>query len=619
MNQTNLEKVKILEKAKSDYYNTGKSNLTDTQYDTLLEELIRDGYQDSVGSPVQQGNFKKITHEIPLLSLAKTKNTEDLKKKFLDSDYIIMPKYDGLTVCLKYSGGILVEASTRGDGLVGDDITENAAMFRNIPEKVEIKSDFMLTGEAVMHKSDFEKINLTLPDEEKYKNPRNLAAGTLKSLNPEIVKSRGIYFYLFRVLKGMEFETLSEQFDRLSELGFSSYYKRLDFEIETLRKYRESFTEFNTDGLVFAFNNLKEANSKSSTSHHPGHSMAFKFEDEEAVTFLLEIEWNVGSTGAITPVAIFEPVELEGTTVSRCSVHNVKLLKELKLGLGDEIVVYKANQIIPQIKENNTKSDEAEIPKNCPDCGTELVFDYDENGTLKNLLCTNPNCRETLLALLERAVSKSCLDIKGMARSQLEELWNNNAVRNIYDLLSLPEKSEEIFSLDMFKGKRGKILIEAVEFSRNNTPLDRFLAAFCIPTIGTTVSKQIAELTKNVDTLIQYLDSGFDFTTIDGFGDIMQENLTNWYSKNSDLFAECVKLMNFAEIVPTNSNGKNVVVTGKFDMGSRDVVSMRLTEMGYNVQKAVNKETDLLIFGANVGANKTDKAKKLGIEVIAES
>ena len=480
--------VKELNQYRHSYYNLDNSIVSDSKYDKLFDELSQlekeTGYVLSISPTVTVGyevvsKLNKVTHDIPLLSLDKTKEVKDIVKFKGNYDILMMLKDDGLTVELNYDDGILIQGSTRGNGIIGEDITINVRQFKNIPLTIPYKGKLSLTGEALIHYNDFKIINSKLPEGEKYKNPRNLTSGSVRQLSSKECANRFVYFYAFNILE-CDTELSDSKKDRfiwLHEQGFTitPYTKLNDETIDTECTLEDHISIMKTvaetkhipiDGLVITYDSVNHSESLGKTSHHPLHSLAFKFQDELSETILREIEWSLGKTGQITPVAIFDEVEIYGTTVARASLHNLSIMEELELGIGDDIGVTKGNMIIPQVIENYTRSNNIVIPDNCPVCNGDTEIKQDKDS--KVLICTNDDCSGKFIKKLSHFVSRDAMNIEGLSEQTLDKLVEMGFIEEFADIYRLEQYKKEIISLDGFGLKSYNKLIEAINKSRNS-------------------------------------------------------------------------------------------------------------------------------------------------------
>ncbi len=479
------ELVEILNKASIEYYEKDNEIMSDKEFDALLDELTtleREYNLVLENSPTQKvGSFEivtglnKVTHDDRMLSLDKTKEVSKLVEFCGNNESVLSFKMDGLTVILTYENGQLTKALTRGNGLVGEDITHNAKVFKNIPKVIDYKGRLIVRGEAVITYESFNKINKKLDVDEKYKNPRNLVSGTVRSLNSKVVSDREVYFYAFNLVNYSDVERdfndkKTNTFIFLKESNFetvpyyivnsdnvSEYVTKLENDVQSL--------EYGTDGLVLTYNSYQFSKSMGTTAKFPRDSIAFKWEDEECETILKRVEWNTTRTGAINPVAVFDEIDLLGTNVNRASLHNISIIEGLMLGIGDRIKVYKANMIIPQISENITKSNNLEIPKNCPCCGE--VAEVIVTTSQKYLYCTNENCSAKFLDKLVHFVGRGKMNIEGLSEQTLEKFIYDGYIKDFADIYHLEVYKEEIIGKEGFGEKSYKKLIENIEKNRN--------------------------------------------------------------------------------------------------------------------------------------------------------
>lgn len=629
--------TKLLNEYRDAYYNRGESIISDYDYDNLFDELQK--LEEEIGiilsnSPTQtvgyevKSQLEKVKHSHPMLSLGKTKSVNDLIKFSNGKDCIISLKMDGLTVLNTYDNGELIQSETRGDGEEGELITHNAKVFDNLPLQINNTHRFEIEGEAIITKNDFELINSKLSEENKYKNPRNLASGSVRQLDNKIAKERHVKFVAWKIPFG--FTHFTESFNFAQSIGFEvvpyvTYNSKTDDinkKIEELKTIAED-RSYPIDGLVITYDDVEYGKSLGFTDHHPKHSLAFKFYDEEVVTILKDIEWGMGRTGQLTPVALFDDVFLDGTTVNRASLHNVTILKELQLGIGDEVTAYKANEIIPQLRDNLTRSNTITIPSNCPVCGSFTKIEKENNSEV--LTCTNPNCKGKILGKLCHAVSKKALNIDGLSEATLQKFIDRGWLQCVEDIYHLPLYKDKISRMEGFGTKSTKKLMENIEKSKDIT-LDKFISALSIPLIGTTVSKDIAKFC-NYDIEKFKLIMGkspYNFTKIEGFGDKMAHSLFDWWSDNVKEFLELERYFRFKKI-ENNINvdklkGQNFVITGKLHhFANRDALKEKIESLGGKVVGSISSNTSFLINNdVNSTSSKNTKAKKLNIPIISE-
>lgn len=633
------ELISTLNKASDVYYNSGNPIMTDYEWDNLYDELVKLEEETGViylNSPTQQVGYEvktkleKVTHSHPMLSLGKTKSVNDLVKFSNGRDCIISLKMDGLTVLNTYEDGKLTQSETRGNGEVGELITHNAKVFDNLPVSIDMDKKFEIEGEAIITKEDFYNINLKLKDGEKYKNPRNLASGSVRQLDSKIAKARHVKFIAWKIPHG--FTRFTDGFKFAEELGFdvvpySKYNSKTD-DINVIVEYLKDLADvrgYPIDGLVITYDNVEYGKSLGNTGHHPRHSLAFKFYDEEEVTILKDIEWGMGKTGQLTPVAIFDDVEIDGTTVNRASLHNVSILKELQLGIGDEITVYKANQIIPQLRENLTKSNTATIPSTCPICGKPTKIVKDNNSEV--LMCTNDNCAGKLLGKLCHAVSKNALNIEGLSEATIQKFIDLGWLKSIRDIYYLHLHKMDMYKLEGFGRKSVDKLLSSIEDSRNSD-LVRYIYAQSIPLIGHTASKAISKMCDgDLNTFIEYMSKGAKaFGKIDGVGSEMVKSLSKWWDINYLEFVDTSTVFTFKKKETVNVSGldltgKVFVITGSLtQFKNRDEMKERIESLGGKVSGSVSAKTTALINNdIESTSSKNKKAKQLNVPIITES
>ncbi len=639
------ELVSQLNTYRNAYYNNSESQISDYEYDNLFDELKQLENETGVimsNSPTQtvgyevKSKLEKVKHSHPMLSLDKTKSVEDLIEFAGDRDCLLSLKMDGLTVLLTYDNGELVQAESRGNGEIGELITHNAKVFTNIPLNIEYKGRLEVEGEAIITYPDFEKINSKLSEEYKYKNPRNLVSGSVRQLDSNIAAQRYIKFIAWKVPE-IEEEIKSDdsflfRLQFVKNLGFdivplftytnkSSDKENINKIIESL-KNKASEQGFPIDGLVMVYDSISYGVSLGMTGHHPRHSIAFKFFEDEMTTILRNIEWTMGKTGVLTPTAIFDSVELEGTSVERASLHNISICKELQLGIGDEITVYKANAIIPQVRENLTKSNSFSIPEKCPICGGKTSIIKEKSSEI--FVCDNSECKGKLLGKLSHFVSKNAVNIDGLSEQTLEKLIELGWLNSFQDIYRLSEHKDEMSKLDGFGKKSVEKLLDAIEKSRSIT-LDRFIYALCIPLVGRSASKTIAKYF-NYDFKEWYqigVSQPFRYTLLDDFGETMQNGIHN-FVVNMDMISDLADEFTFEKVEEKSSgvdlSGKVFVITGSLvHYKNRDELVGVIESLGAKVSGSVSAKTSYLINNdVTSTSGKNSKAKQLGIPIISE-
>lgn len=624
---------------RDEYYNKDNPSISDKEYDRLYDELsklekstgivLSNSPTNSVGYEVKS-RLEKVTHDVPLLSLDKTKSLEEVEKFMGSQPCLIMLKYDGLTVKLIYEGGELVEASTRGNGTVGEDITHNARTFKNLPLTIPYRGRLVLTGEAIIHKDDFESINLTLDEKDRYKTPRNLSSGSVRQLDSSVCAKRLVYFMPFDVIEGLDSNSKYERLNLLASYGFQTelYYRlpdediTLEGAIETLQE-RATEHHIPIDGIVIRYDDVEYSKRQGKTSHHYNDGIAFKFNDEAETTTLKSVEWQVSRNGTLTPVAVFDTITIDGTEVSRASIHNINMVETLELGIGDSISVIKANMIIPQIVENFTRSNNLEIPKKCPICGSDTQIK--RLNETKVLTCSNPNCSGKVVQRFVYYVSKQGMNVEGLSEAIITKFIERGFLKSIEDIYTLDNYALDIVDMDGFGEKSYRKVWKSIQDSRNCT-LENFLTALGINQIGKSASKVISRhFGGSWDSFYQAVKDGFDFTSLDDFGEVADTSIKRWFAngKNVKMVESILPYLDFKKVsiepVADNPfNGKTVVVTGTLRNYSRDSIKERLETLGAKVTNSVSKKTNYLIAGESAGSKLT-KAQSLGVTVLTET
>nr|WP_314096899.1 NAD-dependent DNA ligase LigA [uncultured Lachnoanaerobaculum sp.] len=633
------ELVEILNKAAKSYYVDAVEIMPNIEYDKLYDELLELEKETNVvlsNSPTQNvgyeiaGELPKKAHESPMLSLDKTKSVEDLREWLGDNKALLSWKMDGLTIVLTYRDGELAEAVTRGNGIIGEVITNNAKNFQNIPLKIEFKGELILRGEAIIKYSDFKRINDAIEDATaKYKNPRNLCSGSVRQLNPAITKSRMVYCNIFNVVKadGVDFEnSKAKQFEWAKNEGFDVVeYKFTDSksiadDIADFESKIES-NDIPSDGLVLLLDDIALGERLGSTSKFPRNAMAFKWSDERQITKLKYIEWSPSRTGLINPVAVFEPVELEGTTVSRASLHNVSIFEDLMLGVGDEISVYKANMIIPQVYENLTKSNTEKVPDTCPACGSHASIKQDNES--KVLLCTNPDCQVKHIKQYALMASRDALNIDGLSESTLEKFLSKGFIKNDSDIFKLDRYKDEIVNMEGFGKRSYEKLMAALEEAKH-TNVARFLYSLGINGIGSANAKMIAKYFDNdIDKIITAGKD--DLLEIEGIGEVLANSIVDFFkdSKNIENVKSLREVLIFEAEESAGSDsfaGKVFVITGSLEhFTNRNELKELIEKNGGKVSGSVSSKTNFLINNDTASnSSKNKKAKELGVEIISE-
>ena len=634
------ELIDKLNEANKAYYAEDREIMSNYEYDALYDELVK--LEESTGitmsdSPTVNVGYSSVDelpkerHDKPMLSLGKTKDREELKSWLGDKEGLLSFKLDGLTIVLTYEEGRLKKAVTRGNGEVGEVITANAMVFKNVPHKISYKGRLILRGEAVIKYSDFEKINSEIEDADaKYKNPRNLCSGSVRQLNNEITAKRNVYLYAFSLVEAADEDfnnSIECQFNFLKKQGFDVvHYVRVDSSniLEEIENYSKLVTEYDipSDGLVLTYDDIAYGESLGRTAKFPRNSIAFKWQDEIRETVLRQIEWSPSRTGLINPVAIFDPVELEGTTVSRASVHNVSIVRELKLGIGDHITVYKANMIIPQIAKNLTQSGDLTIPNTCPACGGETKLIKDSMAWTLN--CTNPDCPAKQIKSFALFTSRDAMNMEGISENTLEKLLATGILSDFTDLYKLSNHKDVIVALEGFGEKSYEKMIDSIEASRNTT-LPRVLYALGIPGIGVANAKVICRHFEYNPEYIINADAD-ELSEVEGIGEILAKSIVDYFSleKNKKLFCDILKELRLEEVKVDRSNdmvnGRSFVITGSLNTyANRDELKDKIESLGGKVTGSVSAKCECLINNDVAStSSKNKKAKELGVRIISE-
>lgn len=632
--------VELLNKANKAYYQEANEIMTNFEYDKLYDELV--GLEKETGmvlsnSPTVNVGYQVVSqlpkeqHNSPMLSLDKTKEVGALADFAGDRKCLLSWKMDGLTVVLTYENGELVKAVTRGNGLVGEVITNNAKTFKNIPISIPYKGRLTLRGEAIIKYSDFEQINREIEDaDSKYKNPRNLCSGSVRQLNSQVTAERNVNFVAFALINADDVDfgnSIEQQYKWMESQGFQVVEYRVvtrNSMEDAVKYFAEKIQTYDypSDGLVLMFDDIEYGLSLGTTAKFPRNGIAFKWEDEQAETTLKYIEWSPSRTGLINPVAVFEPVELEGTTVSRASVHNISIMEELELGSGDRIKVYKANMIIPQISENLTKSGIDDLPKECPVCGhaTEVKA---ENG-IKTLYCPNSQCPAKHVKLFTLFVSRNGMNIDGLSEETLEKFIDAGYIKEFADIFHLDRYYEEIVATPGFGQKSYDNLMDSVEKARN-VELSALIYSLGIPNIGSANAKLICKAFNNNIEKIRNA-SVEELIEIDGIGEIMAEKFCQYFADEDNIkkLDNLLKEVNIAEpeenTTPQSMDGLTFVITGSVEhFANRNELKSYIEKHGGKVTGSVSAKTNYLINNDAMSASsKNKKAKQLGVEIVTE-
>ena len=647
------ELIIILQEASKAYYAEDREIMSNFEYDKLYDELVKLEEETGTtlaGSPTVTVGFEAVdelpkeTHESPMLSLGKTKDREELKDWLKDKEGLLSWKLDGLTIVLTYENGKLLKAVTRGNGEVGEVVTNNAKTFTNLPLTIPFQGKLTLRGEAAITYEDFKKINDAIEDvESKYKNPRNLCSGSVRQLNNEVTKGRRVRFFAFSLVKAEENATLEKETTNTTEFMFHTREEEMDFLkkqgfevveyqkvsssniLEAISYFEEKIAgyEVPSDGLVLAFDDIAYGKSLGRTAKFPRDSIAFKWADEMKETKLLEIEWSPSRTGLINPVAIFEPVELEGTTVSRASVHNISIVKNLKLGIGDTITVYKANMIIPQIAENLTRSDSLEIPQHCPACAGKT--EIKQVNEVQSLYCTNPDCSAKKIKAFTLFVSRDALNIEGLSEATLEKFIAKGFLHNFIDIFHLNRFEEEIKSMEGFGEKSYNNLMNSIENARKTT-LPKVIYSLGIANIGLANAKMICKEFK-YDLSSMMSATVEELSQIDGVGEVIAGTFCDYFGteEHRSMVDELMSELQIeVEVIGEGSQileGKSFAITGSLEhFENRNQLKEKIESLGGKVTGSVTGKTFALINNDSTSnSSKNKKARELGVQILTES
>lgn len=648
------ELTELLNKASDAYYNTGNTIMSDKEFDNLLDELrnlekttglvMATSPTHNVGYEVKS-KLEKVKHNHPMLSLDKTKSLNDIAKFIEDKLFVAMPKMDGLTCSVRYIRGQLVSAETRGDGEIGESVLHCAKVIKNLPLQIDYLGELIIDGEVIIADNDFKAINATLPDDAKYKNSRNLVSGSIRQLDSSIAAQRNMRFIAWKCITpintGDKLESNNSfvwRLNKLEQIGFEVVYRfhgsmdrilrfmqdkninaaaPLQEIVDSITKWAKE-REYPLDGCVFGYDDINYGDLLGATGHHLRSQLAFKFYDELYPTKLQYIDWTIGKSSQLTPTAVFESVEIDGTEVSRASLHNISIIKNLRLTNGCTVNVFKANQIIPQIDScENDGEGEIMIPSACPICGGATAINKDNESEV--LICTNPNCSGKSLAKFVHFVSRKCMNIEGLSEASLEKFISLGYIKTFKDIYHLSKHRAELVKIDGFGVKSVDKLLASIEKSRN-IKLENFIAALGINGIGLSASKTIVGHFNNKwDLILNAVFCRYDFTQMDDFGEVMASNFQSYFDDNFTEVCELSNEMSF--IVPEKSNddslsGLKFCITGSFSQ-PRDSLKSQLEARGAQFVSSVSKNLDILFAGDKAGSKLT-KAQQLGVRVANE-
>lgn len=632
--------VNKLNHYRDQYYNNNISEIEDSEYDKLFDELKNLEKEEGIvysDSPTQtvgyqvQSKLKKVTHSHPMLSLAKSTDINEIEK-FINGKFVVfMLKCDGLTCSIHYKDGKLISAETRGDGTVGEDITNNIKMVSNVPLTIPVKGSVTVDGEIIVKWDVFKKMNEGILEGEDFSHPRNYASGSIRQLDTKITKDRQLSFIAWKLIEAPLFSKhFKENLNLITAMGFEVVPWRT-YKDTSIEKLPEIFSlmyygvakEHNipVDGLVLAYDDIEYGESLGATAHHLNSQFAWKREMENVETTLRDVEWNIGKSGMVAPTAVFDPIDLGGAITTRATLHNVSIIKGLKLGIGDRITVARMNEVIPKVTSNITQSDNLKIPIVCPCCGDKLEHRVSDSGA-ETLWCVNPNCPEKMLSKFVQFVSKPAMNIDGLSEATLKRFIDAGYITRFADIYHLSNFKREIVKMEGFGAKSYEKLIDSIEKSRN-VKLENYLVALSIPNIGKSAAKTISKyFNGDYSKLVESLRTNFDFTQLDDFGEIMNQSLYNWWQKESNLEDNLITELHFIveekkEIAQNDFwKDKRFCVTGSFNV-SRDKIVEKIEAQGGIFVSSVSKKLDLLIVGEKAGS-KLKKAQDLGIKILTQ-
>lgn len=622
------ELVELLNKASDTYYNTSNTIISDYEFDSLFDELSELEKQTGfimATSPTHKigydvkSELKKVQHNHLMLSLSKTKDWNEFLMHFGNKDVIGMVKLDGLTCSLRYVNGELVSAETRGNGEIGEDVLLNIKTVKTVPLKIPYKDELIVDGEVICTYDDFQ------PFAEEYKNSRNFASGSIRLLDSKECAKRSLTFVVWNVVKGFDKEnSFLRRLVAIEGLGFTvvPWTSSFDWDAKEFLINKAKKLGYGIDGLVGRFDDIKYGESLGSTSRCSNAAYAFKFYDELTETTLRDVEWTLGRTSVLTPTAVFDSVDIDGSSVSRASLHNISIMKNLGLTKNCTIRIFKANQIIPQVDSADKDGDAPiKIPTKCPVCGGAISIKQDNESEV--LVCTNPDCIGKKIARFTHFVSRKCMNIDGLSSATLETLISHGFIHNYKDIYHLSSHRSELIRLDGYGAKSIDNLLESIEKSRS-VKLENFITALSIPNIGISAAKAISKkFNGDHYDFVQALSNGYDFSQIDDFGEITNKSLHDWWDSKDPMVELLPIEMNFIiekekNIVYNPFIGKNICVTGKLSNFTRDSINEKITSLGAKAVSSVSKTTNFLITNEVSNSSKYKKAVELSIPIITE-
>lgn len=629
MNKINRikELADVLHKASIAYYRDDNPIMSDKQYDNLYDELELLENETGVilaGSPTQkvQGyildGFQKVQHSKPMLSAAKTKDIDEIKRFVSDKDFYCSYKLDGLTTVVKFENGKFMQGITRGTGEIGEDVTEQCKFIPNLPMLIPTNEYIELRGETVVSYDDFHRVNASL--EKSFSHPRNMAAGTLRNLDLDVVRQRRLSFVVFEVVSPI-FKNKWEGLEKARDWGFEVVNCGRGSVDDLVEAMQPEFYKYPVDGLVFEINDYDLSKSMGATQHHEGCRMALKWADDLYETTLTEIEWQTSRTGLINPVAVFEPVDLDGAITTRATLHNISYIEDLELGIGDTIQIYRSNMVIPKIHDNLTRSDTWEYPETCPTCGYPTKI-HNENGS-KTLHCTNPACKAKLIKRLVNFVSRKGMNIDGLSEETLAKFVEWGWIKNLYDVYNLNSYFSELVHKEGFGVRSVDKLKQSIEYSKN-VELDHFITALGIPGVGPAQSKELSRIFISWDEIVR-LEPNTDFSVLNGFGNVLNNDIHWWFNTmyQEDRIPQLVRNLHFISNDNESDNslaGMTFVITGSLNhFENRDALKKELESRGAKVSGSVSAKTNFLINNdIDSTSSKNKKAKQLNIPIVDE-
>ena len=620
------------------YYDLDAPEISDAEYDKKYDSLKQ--LEDEVNlwlanSPTRkvQGEvldgFQKVTHSKPMLSSAKTKDINEIKKFIGSNDFYCSYKLDGLTLVCIYENGEFKQAITRGTGIIGEDVTEQAKMIENLPMHIPYDDYLELRGECVVSWDNFHKINKGLDDP--YSHPRNLAAGSLRNLDTNITKQRHLSYVVFECVSNVydkdtdddDWDSKWDKLTYLDHLGFETVERCVGAVDNCIEAMQPDWYEFPVDGLIFELNSDSHSKSLASTSHHEGCRMALKWADSTYETVLRDVIWDVGRSGVISPVAVFDEVDLDGALTTKATLHNLSIIENLELGIGDTITVYRSNMVIPKIDDNLTRSNTLAIPDTCPCCGFKTEIKYTDNS--KFLMCTNPNCTSKTLAKFTHFVSRNCVNIDGLSEKTLETLISHDFIHTYRDIYYLSEHRQALARLEGMGEKSVSTLLKSIEKSRD-VKLENFIASLGIDGVGLSTAKTISKFCDGeflkFNNLIHM--PSVNWCILEDIGPTLMDNLNSYFKENSYMITDLGREMCFVKceskvVVDNPFSGKTLCVTGKLNTFTRDSINAKIAELGAKAAGSVSKNTDYLITNEQSGSSKYKKAVELNIPIITEA